>query len=394
MALSHNTKIINADNDIAAAQETKREAFTKYFPTVSASGNAYNANKPLAEISMGQLGSMKLLKDGIMGGVTLVQPVFAGGQIVNANRLAKVGVEVSRLQRQQNVNNVRLTVERYFWQVVVLKEKIKTVSVVESMLQNLNKDVAAAVNAGVRNRNDLLQVQLKQNDMASTRLNLENNLAVCRLLLGQCIGAEGEADAEASVPALPELGGEGLPKYREPAVALLSTPEYRLLQSNVEAERLQKNLALGKNLPSVGIGTGYMYDNLMDKSHSFALGFVSVSVPLSGWWGGSHDIKKHKLQLQNAQNSLKDNGQLLRIRIQKAWNDLDNSWQQTKIADLSIAQSEENLRLHNDYYKAGTSTMSDLLDAQTLYQQARDKYVDSFTQYQLKQTEYLIAVGE
>ena len=45
------------------------------------------------------------------------------------------------------------------------------------------------------------------------------------------------------------------------------------------------------------------------------------------------------------------------------------------------------------YYQAGTATISDLLDAQTLYQQSRDKYVESVTNYEVKKREYLLATG-
>lgn len=54
-------------------------------------------------------------------------------------------------------------------------------------------------------------------------------------------------------------------------------------------------MALVKNLPTLAVGAGYMYDNLMDNSHPFAIGFVSLSVPVSGWWGGSHAVKRQKL---------------------------------------------------------------------------------------------------
>ena len=63
---------------------------------------------------------------------------------------------------------------------------------------------------------------------------------------------------------------------------------------------------------------------------------------------------------------------------------VNEAYEQMKIARLSIEQSTENLRLNTDYYKAGTCTMSDLLDAQTLYQQSCDKYVESYTDYELK----------
>ena len=64
-----------------------------------------------------------------------------------------------------------------------------------------------------------------------------------------------------------------------------------------------------------------------------------------------------------------------------------------KIAKLSIEQSSENLRLNTDYYASGTCSISDLLDAQTLYRQSRDKYVEAYAQYEVKKREYLQATG-
>ena len=242
------------------------------------------------------------------------------------------------------------------------------------------------------NRNDLLQVQLRKNETRSTRISVENALSVSRKLLAQYIGC-----ASDSIDVAFDFGGT-LPShpdnlYRIPESAFVLTNEYSLLQQDVKASRLQYRMSVGKNLPSIAIGGGYMYDNLMDKDHSFWMGFATVSVPLSGWWGGSHDMKKHKLRLRNAENRFTDQSQLLIIRMQNTWNDLTDAYQQVEIAVESIGQATENLRLQTDYYHAGTCTMSDLLEAQTLYQQSRDKYVESYARYEVKKREYLQATG-
>lgn len=171
------------------------------------------------------------------------------------------------------------------------------------------------------------------------------------------------------------------------------TNEYHLLRQNVQIARLQHKLAIGKNLPTVSIGGGYVYDNFMDYDQSFWVGFATISVPLSGWWGGTHDIKKQKLQVRNAENQFSDQSEQLLIRMQHTWNDLNDAFRQVKIAKLSIEQSSENLRLNTDYYASGTCSISDLLDAQTLYRQSRDKYVEAYAQYEVKKREYLQATG-
>ena len=66
---------------------------------------------------------------------------------------------------------------------------------------------------------------------------------------------------------------------------------------------------------------------------------------------------------------------------------------QLDIAQRSTKQSEENLRLHRDYYRAGTCSMSDLLETQLLYMQSCDKRTDAYADLQNKLLEYRQATG-
>ena len=393
MALENNARLKNARNDVAGAIQGKKEAFTKYFPDISATGMGYNANKGLIDMDMGPDGSMSMLKNGITGGVTLTQPIFAGGQIVNGNKLAEIGVDMSRLQLAQTENEVRLTVEQFYWQIITIEEKRKTLALMDTMLVRLHHDVEVAVNAGVTTRNDLLQVQLRQNEIQSAIINLESGLGIAKKMLSQYMGL-----GPTEIDIVNNVSIEDAPAFPDdifvvPQDVLASTIEYRMLRNNVDASKLQYKMAVGKNLPTVGAGVGYMYDNLSGKDHSFGVAFVSVSVPISGWWGGSHSMKKQRLAVMNSQMTFEDNQSLLIIKMDKAWSDLKDAWQQIGIERKSIEQSTENLRLNRDYYHAGTTTLSDLLDAQSLFQQSRDKYVESYSQFRIKRVEYLQATG-
>lgn len=391
-ALNNNARLKNAENNLLAAKHSSREAFTKYFPVLSASGGGFMFDKGLIQMELQPGTEMSMLKNGIVGGVSAAMPLFAGGQIVNGNRLAEIGVEVSRLQRNQSINEVLLTTEQYFWQVVMLKEKLKTLDALGVQLKRMHDDVQTSVEAGITTRNDLLQVQLRENEIESGRIQVENLLNVSYSLLAQYIGHSKDSIdvAFTMVDSLPDNPEE---LYRSPESSLFLTNEYHLLRQNVQIARLQHKLAIGKNLPTVSIGGGYVYDNFMDYDQSFWVGFATISVPLSGWWGGTHDIKKQKLQVRNAENQFSDQSEQLLIRMQHTWNDLNDAFRQVKIAKLSIEQSSENLRLNTDYYASGTCSISDLLDAQTLYRQSRDKYVEAYAQYEVKKREYLQATG-
>ncbi|MDD3388221.1 MAG: TolC family protein, partial [Prevotella sp.] len=339
LAVANNIVTRSADNALIQAQEQQKEAKTNYFPQVNAVGVGFKTNvdmikaniatnevipSSLAQLIPTELAvkipaniPVNMVDHGLMVGVTAVQPLYMGGQIINGNRLAKVNVEAKQLQSQTSKKSVLLQAEQYFWQIITLKEKQKTLDVVGDMLSNLEKDASVAVKSGVGMRNDLLSVQLKQNEVESARLKLDNGLKLARLVLAQYIGMENkDIDVSADGDLLQ------MPVY--PAIkvdhnqAVNELPEYQLLQKDVEATNLQYKLEIGKRMPSLGIGAGYSYYNMgKGTNNNFASMFVTMSIPISGWWGGSHAIKRSKLVEDNAREQLAINTQLLKIRMQK-----------------------------------------------------------------------------
>jgi outer membrane protein TolC len=297
---------------------------------------------------------------------------------------------VSRLQLQLSENEVEKTAEQYFWQLASMQEKMKTIEAVDTLLAGIHKDVDVAVRAGLVMPNDLLQVQLRRNDIQSQRLKLQNGISIVRLLLSQYCGLR---DTSFVISYQSDVTSPLVTK-QDHRQALLGTVEYQLLGKQVEATSLQKKMAVGQNLPSVAVGAGYNYHNLLDNNHSFGMVFATVSVPISDWWGGSHAIKRRKIEHQKAVEQLEDNAQQLQIRMQNAWNGVEESYQQLLLAQRSIEQSEENLRLNRNYYKAGISKMSDLLEAQMLYQQSLDRRTDAYADLQLRLLEYKQATGQ
>ena len=415
-AIANNISVRAARHNIAMSEEQSKEAFTKYFPNVSGTALWFNANKGMAEVkvnpselipsSLSQTLSailpaellaplaspltVSMMKNGTIAGITAVQPIYAGGQIANGNRLAKVGEDVSHLQLRLSENQVEKQAEEYFWQLASLQEKMKTLDAVDALLSDIHKDVEVAVKAGVILRNDLLQVELRQNDMASQRLKLENGISIVRLLLSQYCGLRDTTFVityhSDTVPAL-EI-------QMDHNQALHNTVEYQLLGKQVEATTLQKKMAVGENLPTLAVGAGYNYHNLLERDHTFGMVFATVSVPISSWWGGSHAIKRREIERQKALEQMEDNAQLLQIRMQNAWNSLGEAMQQIQLARRGEEQAAENLRLQRNYYRAGTSRMSDLLEAQLLYQQACDKYTDAYINYQNRLLDYHQATGQ
>ncbi len=135
LALENNARMRTAEYSLQASRETSREAFTNYFPSIAANGIAFTANHgmlqhnidlPLSALipNMPDMNfDISLLKKGSYAGLNLIQRIFLGGRVVNGNRLAHVGEEVSRLQKRQTADEVRKDVEQYYWQLDSLHSK-------------------------------------------------------------------------------------------------------------------------------------------------------------------------------------------------------------------------------------------------------------------------------
>lgn len=413
-ALHNNYAVQKAKFSIEAAQHQRKEAYTKYFPNVSAVAMGFQATKGMAEMSLNpsemlspEMGtaisqmlpaealaalaspvSISMMKNGVIGSIMAVQPVYAGGKIVNGNKLAKIGEEVSYLQLQLSENDIQKNVEQYYWQLVSLHEKMNTLDAVSTLLNDLHKTAEVAVRAGVTLRNDLLQVELRQNDIASNKLKLKNGISIIKLLMSQYCGLQ-----DTTFTVKTEKVSLSDPLLVDKSSALASLPEYQLLEKQVEAADLQIKMEKGKAMPTVAVGAGYNYHNLLDNNQHFGMVFATVNIPISDWWGNGYAVKRKKIEQQQAISQLKDNSEMLQIRMQKSWNDVMEAQQQILLAKQGLEQATENLRLNRTFYKAGTAKMSDLLEAQLLYQQCCDKQTDAEANYHQKLLDYRLATG-
>ena len=398
-ALEHNRTLRNSRLDLEAAVRTRRGAFTRYFPQVSASGGVFQAQRGLVQadfsVTLPQMGTipmpLSLVKRGILGSVTAVQPLFAGLKIVNGHKLARLGEEVGRLQVQRTEAEVREQTEAYFWQIVSLRENLTTIAAVERQLDEIHRQVELSVRAGLVTVNDLLRVELRRQEVASNRLKVENGLKVSKMLLAQYIGADWHTL---------DLSASGFDRPEEPSVhyvsleeALDRRAEYRLAEKGVEAQRYRTRMERGKLLPTVGIGAGYLYYNVMNKGVDDGMVFASVSVPISDWWGGSHALKKARIEERQAENDREEAREMLAVEIEQTWSGVQEAYAQILLMRRSVASATENLRQNRRFYEAGTVSLTDLLDAETLYTQSRDNLTSACAAYRMSLARYMRVTG-
>ena len=441
LARKNNPELRKAALEVEKAKQVKQQAFTNYFPQVSASALGYHALNPLVDIGLTDIGNantrellqalyeefgaslglqnhLALFQYGYTMGVTAVQPVYVGGKVVAGNRLAKVGIQAAELQREVQERDVLEEVEESYWLIVGLQEKQQTVEAVATLLDTLHYTVQTAVNAGLALPSDLLQVEIKQSELRRTRLQLESGLRLAKRALAVAIGVEDDIVLSTDPLQLPlqrgrvdELpssidtnlspslvGRDGVGPLSLPLVGGVGggLPEHDLLALQVEAAQLQKRMVLADALPQVAIGANYSYGkfqadilrNGFGSETGNGLLFVSVKVPLTEWWDTGHKLKEHSLAVEQARIEQEHLSAMLDLRTQQVCDQLQQAILMVSEQEQVLQKAQQNYQLMQANYQAGMATLTDLLTAQTTLLKAQNDLTDAIIAYRVSARRY------
>ncbi|WP_353121015.1 efflux RND transporter permease subunit [Dysgonomonas capnocytophagoides] len=389
-AKENNVSLKSAMLSIEQSKEKEKEAFTHYFPKIEANGIGFHSPDGLLGQDLSQALSLPAMKNGIIADLTVAQPIFEGGQIYNSNKLSKLNTDINKLQADDFKQDVMLLIEQNFWKLYILQENEQTINVLDSMTNKLHTEVKNSVDAGVTTKNELLQVELRQREIESQRLQITNGIKTYKSLLSQLMGID---NTHFNIIVDENYIVNPAEEYIDSKTALSSTNKYQLLDKNIEAAKLDEKLELGKLLPKVSVGASYTYHDLLPTNQSSMTYFLSVTVPISDWWGGSHVRKQKQIAARMAEYNKQDLSQKMLIEMNNLRNELDECYGQIKIAQSSIGSATENMRLSSDYYTEGMVTMSNLLESQGLFQQAKNKMAESYALYMIKKAQYKKATG-
>ena len=413
-AVENNKTIKEARLKVEESEELKKSTYTNFFPHMSADVIMMKANDYLLDIETPEMnlpvydGNMANLETATeyayvpgmeikaldyvnVGMLTITQPVYAGGQVRNGYKLASLGAEVNEEALVLSTQQVIVKTEEYYWSLISLEAKTKTLASYEKLLNSLLSDVQVSYDAGLIGKSDLLKIQLKINEINANKLELENGISLLKMALCQHIGIIYSENMSLADSAFHVVSPEMV--FVEPDMALSGRSEYQMLNQAVDAQVLQKHLSKGELMPQIAVGLQGQYIDMADDQNTYGIAFASLSIPISDWWGGSHKLKEHELKVDAAKNSLDENSELLKLQMEKAYKQLSESYQQIEVSKSLEEQAREYLKVVNDNYQAGIMSTSDLLEAQAVLQEAQDGLTDSKSTYQIRQVYYKQAVA-
>lgn len=389
MALVANNRLAQADFQIKAAQSAEAGAKATSKPVIDGSVAALHVGKPLNALLPSVLASPT---------VTIGQPIYVGGKIRLGQQAAAKGVEIAQAQKVLTETEVLLEVEKSYWQIVSISEKIGLAGRFGVMLDSLYRDLDDSYQAGMTYKNDLLRVQVQKNENELNLARASDGLLMAKMQLAQLMGDP----RNTSFVVSDSVTGDFAMLQND---SLLSAVEHRseiqLIKRGLEAQELNRKLLQADFKPSVSLlaaGFGSFGKNINFESGGNAMasyvGMLNVSIPIWDWGLKASKVKEQSFKIQAQKAQLQETRELLSLEIQHAYLQVNQSAKKIDLSRASVLQAEENLRLSNDRFEAGTVTGQDVLEAQTLWQQATSSIIDAKVEYRMNEAALLKALGE
>ena len=455
LALANNKDLLISNEKISAAHYQRKAAFTNYLPNFSATG-AYMRNQkefsllnndqkaalsglgtnlagpiqqaateiatahpdlaPLISSLSGKLGAVlpaldqagNSLVDALRtdtrnvyaGAITLTQPLYMGGKIRAYNKITKYAEELAQEQHHGGMQEVIMSTDQAYWQVISLVNKKKLAEGYLKLLQQLDSDVEKMINEGVATKADGLSVRVKVNEAEMTLTKVEDGLSLARMLLCQLCGIDLSSPitlADENMEDIPLLTTD---PHFDLSTAYENRPEIRSLELATQIYKQKVNVTRAEHLPSIALMGNYMVTN-PSVFNSFENKFkgmwnvgVVLQVPIWHWGEGMYKVKAAKAEARIAQYQLDDAKEKIELQVNQSVFKVNEAAKKLIMAEKNLEKADENLRYATLGFEEGVIAASNVLEAHTAWLSAQSEKIDAQIDVKLTDIYLKKALGE
>ena len=339
------------------------------------------------------------------GSVMLRQPIYMGGAIIAANKIADIGEDLASNDLAMQTQNTLYSIDQAYWMVVSLKQKQKLANSYRDLVKKLDDDVHKMIRQGVATKADGLKVDVKVNEADMQIMQVEDGLALSKMLLCQLCGIPMDQDIQLAdedketLDVSTQLTDATLQQNAAADSAKSTRPELKMLQNTVDISKQSVKLVRAAYLPHVALTGGYAISN-PNVFNGFQKRFtgvwnvgVLVQVPVWNWFDGTYKVRAAKAAANIAQMNLDDTQEKIHLQITQSQFKVKEAEKKLNMAQKNIKSAEENLRCANLGFKEGVMEVTDVMTAQTAWQQAQSQKIDAEIDVKLTQVGLNKALG-
>lgn len=424
LAIENNKELRIASEKEQAAYHRRKAAFTNYLPKISAAGAYMRTSDELSLLSdeqknaLGNLGTnvggqlqgilqqypslgeqLGPIAGSLVGGldaagaglvdalrtdtrnmtvasVMLTQPIYMGGKIVAYNKITRFAEQIAHSQHDQQLQEVILEVDRTYWQIVSLQSKKQLAESYLELVRKLDGDVDHLIEEGMATKADGLSIKVKVNEAEVTLIQVNNGLALSKMLLCQLCGLEMTTEVRLRDEAMELPAGTTAADIE---TALENRPELRSLDMAQQIGKHKVTIARSEFMPNVALTGGYLTSN-PSLTNGFQKKFnglwnvgVVVKIPILTWGERHHKVQAARREAAIATYQFDEAVEKVELQVTQSRQKMQEATERYAAATRSQAEADENLRCATLGMQEGVIPVSNVLEAQTAWLSAHSE---------------------
>ena len=368
------------------ASAARRQVLGSYVPNVNLSAGSGHTQGTTINNFNGQLTSLSGNPWSYNNGLSLNVELFDGGRRLSEARRIRATADVADVSAVSARFDASLQVKQQFYAALAARESAAAARAQLEQAEQQLKASTARVAAGVATKSDSLRSAILVGNARLAVLTAENDLRVANASLTRVAGSS------TAITAAPDDTLDtpvALPTEAELAMLAGDGPAVRLATSNVAVARAAKRTQKSTYLPTLTMSYNYAFSQN-------SAGFVGRNLMLVGGSNASRQTMNFNIGYQlynglsresqsvqadvaltNAEAQLRDAQLAARQNLTSFVRSLQNAQARVQVQLAAIAASEEDLRVQQQRYALGASTLLDLLTSQTQLNQARQALIQA-----------------
>jgi len=282
-----------------------------------------------------------------------------------------------------------------YYDVLLAAKQLEVADQSVKTAQSIMDRSQARFDSGLTVESDLLTAKVRMAARLQEVIRARNTLEVARAQLNTAMGMPLDSSFQLT-------GGLAERRFSMPAVqdvekqALTNRPDLKRVASEEAAQRQSVSVAKSSFGPRVNAFAGWEMDNptfIGGGGGNNWLGGIEVQFDIFQGGAKRAELSRQRALEEKVVAMKQAASDAVRLDVRRAYYETDANRQQIEVARAAIAQAQESLRINQDRFDSGLTTITDLLGAEDASRRSQTDYWEAVYHFQTSYASMELASG-
>jgi len=303
--------------------------------------------------------------------------------------------EATEHQFDRTEQEIVFRVVSAYYEVLLAAKQVEVSKQAVTTAQSILECSQARFDSGLAVESDLLTAKVRRAAREQEAIRARNNVEMAQAELNTAMGmpvdspfqlTEALAERTLPIPALQEVEKQ----------ASTNRPDLKRIASEEAAQRQSVAIAKSSFGPRVNAFAGWEMDNptfLAGGGGNNWLGGIELQFDIFQGGAKRAELSRQRALEEKVVAMKQAAGDGVRLEVRRAYYNMDAGRQQIEVARAAIALAQESLRINQDRYESGLSTITDLLGAEESARRSQTDYWEAIYRFQTSYASLELASG-